>query len=234
MAPRQSRSAALPDIRRFGCVRKPLHCRFLQQPNPESGPKWGNHFLRWHRDLWFLGRWRTSHIGRTSAAAFCSDRWSGRSLDIGYPHQSQRKVFAASGIITTVAGNGTYGRAGDGGPATAASLNYPYCVVVDSAGNLFIADALNNVVRKVSPDGDITTVAGDGTAGFSGDGGPAIAARLNFPIALALDALGNLFIADRNNDRVRKVSLGGLITTVAGNGSSYGSSGTEAWPRLPQ
>ena len=122
------------------------------------------------------------------------------------------------GIITTVAGNGTEGFSGDGGPATSASLSV-LGVAKDASGNLFIADLENLRIRKVSPDGIITTVAGNGAQGFSGDGGPAAAASLSDPERVAVDASGNLFIADsQNNNRIRKVSPNGIITTVAGNG----------------
>ena len=130
-----------------------------------------------------------------------------------------RKVDT-SGIITTVAGNGTFGFSGDGGPATSASLRNPQGVVLDSAGNLFIVDLSNNRIRKVDTSGIITTVAGDGIFGFSGDGGPATSASLRNPTGVALDSAGNLFIADLSNFRIRKVDTSGIITTVAGNGSS--------------
>ena len=123
-------------------------------------------------------------------------------------------------IINTVAGNGTAGFSGDGGPATSASLNNPLEVAVDAAGNLYIADRANNRIRKVDTSGTITTVAGTGTAGFSGDGGPAISASLNRPFGMAVDSAGNLFIADTSNQRVRKVDTTGTITTVAGNGTA--------------
>jgi uncharacterized protein (TIGR03437 family) len=123
----------------------------------------------------------------------------------------------SGGTIATVAGNGNQGFSGDGGPATGASLNGPSGVAVDSAGNLYIADYYNNRVRKVSG-GTITTVAGNGNQGFSGDGGPAASASLNFPGGVTVDSAGNLYIADVNNNRIRKVS-GGTITTVAGNGT---------------
>ncbi len=132
-----------------------------------------------------------------------------------------RKVTPA-GIISTVAGNGVAGFGGDGGPATSAQLRYPLGVAVDGSGNLFIADAHNNRIRKVSPAGIITTVAGDGTAGFGGDGGPADAAQLNYPTSVAIDGMGNLFIADYYNNRVRKVSFG---TTLALTSISPGSGG---------
>jgi len=122
-----------------------------------------------------------------------------------------------SGVITTMAGTGVNGYAGDGGPATSAQFSYPARVAVDAVGNLYIADYSNNRVRRVSA-GIITTVAGTGTGGFAGDGGPATAAQLNGPRDLVLDASGNLYIADLGNQRIRRVSPTGTITTVAGNG----------------
>ena len=108
-----------------------------------------------------------------------------------------REVVKATGDIITVAGNGTAGYSGDNGPATAAELNDPDGVAVDAAGDLFIADADNNVIREVvKATGDIITVAGNGTAGYSGDNGPATAAELDDPIGVAVDAAGDLFIAD--------------------------------------
>jgi trimeric autotransporter adhesin len=132
-----------------------------------------------------------------------------------------RKV--SNGAITTVAGDGDSGFSGDGGPAASASLDFPSGVAVDSAGNIYIADVGNNRVRKVSfgtnTTGTITTVAGNGNAGFSGDGGPAASASLNLPNGVAVDLAGNLYIADTANGRIRKVSSG-AISTVAGNGNS--------------
>jgi uncharacterized protein (TIGR03437 family) len=123
------------------------------------------------------------------------------------------------GIITTVAGNGTQGFSGDGGSATSAQLGYPVGVAVDASGNLFVADSLNSRIREVTPQGTITTVAGNGMQGFSGDGGTAISAQLNYPSGVAVDASGNLFIADTNNNRIRMVTPAGIITTAAGNGA---------------
>ena len=102
--------------------------------------------------------------------------------------------------------------------ATNAQLDAPTGVAVDAAGNLYIADQDNNRIRKVSPDGTITTVAGNGSAGFSGDGGPATDASLNRPLALAVDATGGLLIADSGNQRIRRVDTSGTITTIAGSG----------------
>ena len=129
-----------------------------------------------------------------------------------------RKVTASTGIITTVAGNGTTGFAGDGGSATSAQLNGPFAVAVDSAGNLYIADGGNNRIRKVTSSGTISTVAGNGTGGFAGDGGAATTAELYDPVGVALDSAGNLYIADQYNDRIRKVTTTGIISTVAGGG----------------
>jgi len=146
--------------------------------------------------------------------------------DIG--NQRVRKV-STNGIITTVAGNGIGGYSGDGGPATNASLDYPDGVAVDASGNLFIADNLNSSIRKVSTNGIITTVAGNGTWGYSGDGGAATNANLHFPYGVAVDASGNLFIADTFNSRIRMVSTNGIISTVAGGGSGGdGSAATNA------
>jgi uncharacterized repeat protein (TIGR01451 family) len=133
-----------------------------------------------------------------------------------------RKVSAATGVITTVAGNGKPGYTGDGGLATSAQLT-PAGAAVDAAGDIYIADSSNNVIREVmAATGVITTVAGNGTAGYSGDGGPAINAALFYPSFVALDAAGNLFIVDAGNGRIRKIAAGtGVITTVAGGGSDY-------------
>ena len=119
--------------------------------------------------------------------------------------------------LTTVAGSDLVG---DGGSAAAAQVAQPEGMVVDPAGNLYIADAANHRVRKVTPGGDIGTVAGNGHPGFSGDNGPAVAAQLNQPYDLALDAAGNLYIADYGNQRVRMIGADGAITTVAGSGAN--------------
>jgi hypothetical protein len=134
-----------------------------------------------------------------------------------YYNNRVRKV-TPDGVITTVAGTNKSGFSGDSGPATQARLNSPRGLAVDALGNLFIADYGNHRVRKVTPDGMITTVAGTGGPGFSGDGGKATDARLNNPVNAAVDTAGNLFVSDWGNYRVRKVSPEGIITTVAGKG----------------
>jgi sugar lactone lactonase YvrE len=133
-----------------------------------------------------------------------------------YNHRIRR--VSPTGTMTTVAGNGTSGFSGDGGTATSSQLRFPEGVWVDGSGNLYIADSGNDRVRLVNTSGIIATVAGNGTAGFSGDGGPATAARLNDPKDMTTDAAGNLFIADNENHRIRRVSVAGTISTFAGNG----------------
>lgn len=128
-----------------------------------------------------------------------------------------RKVNG-SGIISTVAGNGTLGSLGDGGPATLAELNFAQGIAVDAAGDFYIIDQGNTRIRKVDTTGTITTVAGNGSMAYSGDGGPATLAGCN-PYGIAVDSSGNLFISDANNNRIRKVDTTGTITTVAGNGT---------------
>ena len=171
----------------------------------------------------------------TTVAGGASPNGLAVSVPVGYPQAlaidaagnvyvalgSQSCVLKVTpvGVATTLAGATAPGYSGDGGPAWSAQLNYPAGLAVDGAGNVYIADAGNHRVRKVSGGGTITTVAGNGIAGFSGDDGPAANAQINSPVSIALDGAGNLYIADAGNYRVRKVS-GGVISTVAGNGVS--------------
>ncbi len=132
--------------------------------------------------------------------------------------------IAPDGTLTLIAGTGDAGLGGDGGQARMADLFAPSGLALDNAGNLYIADRGNSVIRKVGPDGFIQSVAGNGTAGFSGDGGPATAARLALPDGVAVDAAGNIYIADTANHRIREVTPNGVIQTIAGS-DSYGTSG---------
>lgn len=128
--------------------------------------------------------------------------------------------IARDGIIATVAGTGGQaGFSGDGGPATAARLHAPVALAFDASGRLYIADQFNHRIRRVCADGTISTVAGTGTPAFSGDGGPAVSAALNYPRGLALDAQGRLLVADVVNDRIRRIDKFGVVTTIAGTGT---------------
>lgn len=131
---------------------------------------------------------------------------------------SRVRRIDASGIISTYAGNGNWGFAGDGGQARDAVLRNPAQLLLDSSGNIYFSDQGNNRVRKIASDGTITTFAGGGAGGFAGDGGPGPQALLNKPSGLAFDSAGNLYIADTANSRIRKVDSGGVISTFAGNG----------------
>jgi sugar lactone lactonase YvrE len=177
----------------------------------------------------------TSGIGDGGPAIDASLAWPcGVALDregnlfITEPWVYRVRRVSADGRIATVAGTGTRGSSGDGGPATQARLNNPHFPSVDSAGNLYIAEwddksKVGGRVRKVSPDGIITSFAGNGPPGFSGDNGLATEAQLKAPFGVTVDSAGNLFIADYGNARVRKVSPDGIITTVAGGGSALPS-----------
>ncbi len=149
----------------------------------------------------------------SSGNLYFADRWNNRI----------RKI--AGGTITTIAGNGQGNFGGDGGAAISAQLSFPDGVAVDHAGNIYVADLLNNRVRMITPAGGISTFAGNGLPGFGGDGGAATSALLNQPAGLAFDASGNLYIADSYNAVVRMVTPQGIISTVAGTGGTQGYSG---------
>ena len=163
--------------------------------------------------------------GRTSLSVGLNTPW-GLAVD------SQDRIYVADagnnavrridpdGTVTTVAGTGTAGFSGDGGQATAARLSAPVRLAFDTAGNLYIADSGNNRIRKVTPSGVISTVAGNGTAGNTGDGGQATAARLRTPYDMAVAPNGTMYIADRGNNKVRKVTPAGIISTFAGSGTA--------------
>jgi glucose/arabinose dehydrogenase len=188
----------------------------------------------------------TTIAGVAGSFGFSGDGGPGRDAALGGPvyglavdvggnvyiadtfNRRVRRVDGASGTIAAIAGTGASGSAGDGGPAAAATFSWPGGLAVDAAGHLYVADAERHRVRRIEAGtGVITTIAGSGVAGFSGDGGPAAAARLNRPRGIAVDASGNLWIMDETNARVRFVDrVRGTITTLVGNGSgTHGPSG---------
>ena len=190
-----------------------------------------------------LSRVSRESVATTLAGAICGPGFQGPGLcgpeqiavdppgNVYVPDSYCRvRRVSATGQVATIAGNQapdqhggviTCGYGGDGGPAVGAALDYPFAVAVDGTGTLYIADTYNDCIRKVDSAGVITTFAGVCQhAGFSGDGGPAIAAQLNTPFGVATDAAGNLYIADTYNYRIRKVSTDSRIVTIAGNGNA--------------
>lgn len=155
--------------------------------------------------MWFVA---------TPILAQNSDRGDGRPSALGTVGGGAVLTFSP-GLASTAAGTGVSGYSGDGGPATSAQFNYPIGVARDAQGNLFVADSANSVIRRVSVGGSVSTIAGNGTQGYSGDGGPATSAQLAFPTGVALDGAGNLYIADYFNACVRKVDTNGMISTLA-------------------
>jgi sugar lactone lactonase YvrE len=138
-----------------------------------------------------------------------------------------RKI-STDGIISTVAGTGVGGYNGDGIPATAAQLSGAGGIAIDISGNIYISDLDNHRIRKVTPSGEIVTIAGTGIAGYSGNNGPATAAQLNEPQGVALDGVGNIYFTDFGNNRIRKIDLSGTISTIAGGSSGYSGDGGPA------
>jgi sugar lactone lactonase YvrE len=146
------------------------------------------------------------------------------------------RVVSADGTIHTLAGNGKSAFDGDGGPATDHSLDYPLSTVVDRDGNVYIADDNQNRVRKVAPDGTMTTVIGDGSFGSKGDGGPASKAQVNDPQGVAIDAAGNLYVSEYGANRIRRIDPAGVVTTIAGTGrdGTAGMGGPALKADIPQ
>jgi sugar lactone lactonase YvrE len=162
---------------------------------------------------------------------------SAGNLYIADEANNRIRIVGSNGVISTFAGNGNDSFSGDGESATNASLASPAGLAVDGQGNLYIADHDNSRIRQVGTNGIISTIAGNGTNGFSGDGGTATNASLSNPLGVAVDGMGNIFIADSGNKRIRKVGLNGIIITVAGNGDAgyYGDGGpaTSAFMESP-
>jgi hypothetical protein len=210
---------------------------------PNGGYAWAEPYAHRVRMVDENGIVRT--IAGTGEAGFSGDGGRATAAELNFVHSAApttdggllladelnnriRKI-SASGIITTVAGTGGQGFSGDGGLATNAEINNPRSVVPLPEGGFLIPDTNNHRVRRVSPTGMITTVAGNGVEGFAGDGGPATDARLSAPFAVAPTGDGGFLIADIGNDRIRKVSADGTIATVAGNGvSGFGGDGGPA------
>ena len=186
-----------------------------------------------------------STVGGNGSTAYVADgilaTTTGLSSPLGVQVDNTGNVYVAdtsgnrvcrigtNGLIVTVAGSNQSGASGNNGPATNALLHSPSGVAIDGAGNIYIADTLNNLLRKVNTNGIITTVGGNGVAGFSGDAGLATSAELNQPYGVLCDAIGNVFFSDTHNNRIRKISTNGIITTVAGNGTAgYSGDGGQA------
>ncbi len=184
----------------------------------------------------FQGDGGDATLARLNAPRGVALDGSGRVVIADTGNNRIRRI-EADGTITTIGGNGLAGAAGDGGQATAARLNDPWAVIYDSAGALLIADHGNDKVRRVGTDGVISTIAGTGTVGLSGDAGPAVAAKLNHPGGLAIDTTGRLLIVDKGNDRIRRIEADGTINTIAGTTGGYsgdGAAATSAKLSVPQ
>ncbi len=171
-------------------------------------------------DATFKGIWGIARDG--SGNIYVADQYNYRV----------RKVTGSTGIINTFAGSGRGNFWGDGGSAASAGINQPQGMAFDSSGNMYIADTFNNRVRKVTTGGTISTYAGTGLPGFSGDGGAATSARLNEPTSVAVDSNGNVFVMDTQNSVVRKITPGGVISTYAGGGVSLGDGGPATMAQL--
>ena len=180
-----------------------------------------------------------STIAGTGVAGYNGDNVTANTAQINTPHgvafdatgnlyiadegNSRVRKINTSGVITTIGGTGVASYTGDNGPAINADIDFPYGIVVDDTGNIYFSDYIEDVVRKINTFGVITTIAGSITAGPIGDGGPADSAKLLSPTGLAIDNLGDLYVADGDHDRIRKVTMStGIITTVAGSVGGYG------------
>lgn len=142
------------------------------------------------------------------------------NLYIGEYYNYRVRKVSSSGLISTIAGTGNQGYSNDGSLATTADISLPSAVAVDAGGNVYFADYGNARIRKIATNGTVTTIAGTGTVGYSGDGGPATSANINTPSGLAIDAIGNIYFTDRSSNVIRKIDTSGVISTIAGTGAS--------------
>jgi RHS repeat-associated protein len=216
-------------VQRFG---------YMGNGTPISGSRTRQEVTLWQEWQSTIGPWdaRLQSFGAWSLNIHHAYDPASRVLHLGDGGRRSAKTLGHA--ITTVAGNGTLGSSGDGGPATQAQLDAPARIAVGPDGSLYIADAANHRIRRVAPDGIMTTVAGNGTYGYSGDNGPATQAQLNFPLGVAVGSDRTLYIADSSNDRIRRVSPDGIITTMAGGGPyryvGEGGPATQAYLQYPQ
>lgn len=180
----------------------------------------------------FAGSGTEGYAGDEAAATTAQFKWTkGIGKDgagnfyVADAGNNRLRKITTDGKIHTLAGTGASGYSGDEGPATSAMLSILNGdIAVDTAGNVYVADAGNNRIRKITTDGVIRTIAGNGVGSFSGDGGPAIAAQVKSPQGIAVDAAGNVYVADAGNNRIRQISTDGNISTVAGNGAAPNTS----------
>jgi len=214
-------------------------------PNPAGGTfdRYGNYYfadiVNSHRIRCISTNGIITTVVGNGVAGFSGDGGLATGASLNRPHSIKldtagnfyivdqqnsriRKVDYSTGIISTIAGTGAFLHSGDGGHATLASFSNPQDIALDRKGNIYIADLGSHRIRKIDIMGSISTFAGSGTLGFSGDGGPAISAELGYPSGIEVDDTGNLYIADASSlvCRVRKVDTFGVITTIAGNGGS--------------
>ena len=201
----------------------PLDPSFSSPTTGASGPNWGIQICRdvilsQQQRSTVMGYWdsRAEQLGGWTLDAHHTYDLKGKVLQMG--DGTRRSMVPLGQVITGVAGRGSSGSSGDAMPASEAYLRYPNGLVVGPDGSVYIADSANHRIRRVTPDNLITTVAGNGVAGYSGDGSLATAAQLNYPIDVAFGPDGSLYIADSGNYRIRKVTPVGIITTVAGVG----------------
>jgi len=191
---------------------------------PITGSRTRREVTLWKQFEHWIGLWEAKPLGFGGWSFSALHVYDPRGQTLYYGDGRRRTASNQSLAINTIAGTGAGGFSGDGTAASKAQVNRPHGLVVAADGTAFIADEENDRIRKITPDGVITTVAGTGTGGFSGDGGQAVQAQINRPLGLALTADGTLYLGDADNHRIRRITSDGVISTVAGTGQS-GSAG---------